>query len=231
MLLVLSFSCNRSTDSTKITNSDEHQRTEVDSSNARKLNLHDSKANNNWGSEKTSSKNFQETIEGLTMAIELNPDNPENAELYYLRGIGKWHGVGDYRGAMADFTKAIELVPNDAKAYRERGCMKADLGDHRGAIADFTKAIEFNPFDSKSYFNRGLEKAKIEDSQRAIADFTKAIELNPDDAEAYFFYYYRGLTKLGLDLKESGCLDLSKAGELGYDKAYETIKKLCNLII
>jgi len=31
-----------------------------------------------------------------------------------------------------------------------------------------------------------------------------------------------------LGQKDSGCLDLSKAGELGYFKAYETIKKYCN---
>jgi len=28
-----------------------------------------------------------------------------------------------------------------------------------------------------------------------------------------------------LDQKDSGCLDLSKAGELGFDKAYEAMEK------
>jgi hypothetical protein len=28
--------------------------------------------------------------------------------------------------------------------------------------------------------------------------------------------------------KNGGCLDLSKAGELGIEKAYEIIKKFCN---
>ncbi len=41
-------------------------------------------------------------------------------------------------------------------------------------------------------------------------------------------YYGRGVAKLGLGWKESGCLDLSKAGELGYSKAYEAIRKYCN---
>jgi len=36
------------------------------------------------------------------------------------------------------------------------------------------------------------------------------------------------LAKLGLGQKESGCLDLSKAGELGSEKAYEVIKEFCN---
>ena len=58
-----------------------------------------------------------------------------------------------------------------------------------------------------------------------MEDYNKAIEINPEFVEAY---YSRGLAKIGLGQKESGCLDLSKAGELGYSKAYESIKKYCN---
>jgi hypothetical protein len=41
-------------------------------------------------------------------------------------------------------------------------------------------------------------------------------------------YYNRGMTKLRLGQKDSGCIDLSKAGELGYKSAYEEIRKFCN---
>ncbi len=41
-------------------------------------------------------------------------------------------------------------------------------------------------------------------------------------------YYNRGVGKLGLGQKDSGCLDLSKASKLGCSKAYEAIKKYCN---
>jgi len=62
-------------------------------------------------------------------------------------------------------------------------------------------------------------------SRGQIEDFNKVIEINPKFGEAY---YNRGVAKLGLGQKDSGCLDLSKARELGFDKAYESIKKLCN---
>ncbi len=41
-------------------------------------------------------------------------------------------------------------------------------------------------------------------------------------------YYNRGLAKIQLGQKNSGCLDLSKAGELGVDKVYEVIREYCN---
>ena len=35
---------------------------------------------------------------------------------------------GDYYGAIADYTKAIELNPDDAAAYYNRGIAKRSLG-------------------------------------------------------------------------------------------------------
>ncbi len=78
---------------------------------------------------------------------------------------------------------------------------------------------------AKSYFEIGYEKFKQGDLKGAIQDYTKAIELNPQYAEVY---HNRGLTKLYLGQKDSGCLDLSKAGELGYYEAYDAIKEYCN---
>ena len=72
-----------------------------------------------------------------------------------------------------------------------------------------------------------MANVKIEsrDFKGAIADFGKAVEIEPKFAEAY---YNRGLTYIFIKEKETGCLDLSKAGELGIQKAYAVIKKYCN---
>ena len=52
---------------------------------------------------------------------------------------------GDHDKAIADFTEAIRLNPNDAEAYYSRGCEYFEKGDHDRAIADFTEAIRLNP--------------------------------------------------------------------------------------
>jgi len=45
-----------------------------------------------------------------------------------------------YDGAISDYTKAIELNPNLASVYYNRGIAKKMKGDIEGANADFTKA-------------------------------------------------------------------------------------------
>ena len=58
----------------------------------------------------------------------------------------------------------------------------------------------------------------------AIKDFTKAIEIDKNDRLSY---YHRALAKIEIEDFESACVDLSKAGELGYTQAYEYIKSCC----
>ncbi len=75
------------------------------------------------------------------------------------------------------------------------------------------------------YFEIGNAKYDLEDHRGAVLDYTKAIEINTKYSKAY---YYRGFTKNLLGDKNGGCLDWSKAGELGYADAYDMIKKYCN---
>ena len=81
----------------------------------------------------------------------------QTAEDYYNRGNAKGNSQ-DYKGAIADYTKAIELNPNFAAAYNNRGNAKSDLQDYLGAIADCTKAIELNPNYAYAYNNREMQK-------------------------------------------------------------------------
>ena len=84
---------------------------------------------------------------------------------------------GDLDGAIADYTKAIELKPDDAGAYNNRGNAKQTKGDLDGAIADYTKAIELKPDDAGAYCNRAAWRKAKGDLGGALADYNKAIEL------------------------------------------------------
>lgn len=164
---------------------------------------------------------YGEAIVDLNKALE--NDSTLGRLVYNQRGCAK-NGLGDYKGALADLNKAIEINPSGDAVYYQRGYAKSHLEDYMGAISDYSMAIEALPEYEDAYFNRGVAKGFLEDFRGAIADFTNTIRINQKNAKAY---RNRGLLRLMLGQKESGCLDLSKAGELGSQKAYEAIKQFC----
>ena len=56
--------------------------------------------------------------------------------------------IGQMDRAIEAYSRAIELDPNDAMAYTNRGNAHGDKGDLDLAIADYTKAIELDPNDT-----------------------------------------------------------------------------------
>ena len=48
--------------------------------------------------------------------------------------------LGDYEGAITDYSKAIELNPNLAEAYHNRGLTKFRSGNEQAGNLDFLKA-------------------------------------------------------------------------------------------
>src|SRR5437868_4267670 len=101
------------------------------------------------------------------------------------RGIEKGKD-GDLDGAIADFTRAIELDPKDDAPYYNRAQAEWLKKDSAGAIADYTQAIQLGSTNPAAYNNRGNARARNNDRDGAIADYTQAIQLKPDYARAYY---------------------------------------------
>ncbi len=53
--------------------------------------------------------------------------------------------IGHHDGAIADYSKAIELDPNFTKAWWGRAIAKQNKGDWAGVITDDTEAIRRDP--------------------------------------------------------------------------------------
>src|SRR5262249_7127943 len=115
--------------------------------------------------------------------VDMGP-KPKDAEGFLNRASARGFN-GDVNGAIADFTRAIELDGKSVAAYYNRGIARLEKGDYDGAISDLNRAIELSPNTADYYNDRGLAKLRKSDSNGAIADFTKAIELDPKTALAY----------------------------------------------
>ena len=85
---------------------------------------------------------------------------------------------GDLHGAIADYSRAIELDPHFAAAWNNLGNARIAEGDLEGAIADYTHAIELDPYDASAFHNRGKARAAGGDMPGAVADYNRAAELD-----------------------------------------------------
>ena len=173
------------------------------------------------GRELYEKREYMEALLNLNKALEVDPSY---AAAYYLRGNIK-DAFDDRHGAMKDYNTAIEKNAKFADAFFARGNVKMKLQDYYGAIDDYSAAISINENYIEAYFNRGKAKQFLQAYEDAINDCTKIIQINPKNMDAY---YMRGILRIDFGDVKNGCLDLSKAGELGDHKAYETIKEKCN---
>ncbi len=135
-------------------------------------------------------KQYPAAISIYDRLIKTQPE----AYVYVNRGITKL-ASGDSRGAISDYSKAIELNPNYDSAYSFRGNARSRLGDNLGAISDHDLAIKIDANNSRNYYNRGVAKYKTGNKSGAIGDFDRSIAIDPEYAAAY---YNRGTSKADL---------------------------------
>ena len=136
--------------------------------------------------------------------------------------------LSDYNGALRDIDTLF--------AYS-----KADCRYWKNFWKEINEEYECEqPYEM--YILKGICYYKLKKYAAAIAEidkyFSKAnLELKKDEEKGVqtvnienlsLAYFYRGLAKIELKNKQSGCADLSKSGELGFSDAYNFIQEKCN---
>ena len=160
-------------------------------------------------------KQYTNSVNTYSSAIELNPSNPF---LYLNRSTT--------RAEMIDFISSIDnsyqrITIDSDPANRLNNNSKRTYS-YDEAVADLNKAVKLFPDFAHAYYNRANLLALSGSLPEAYEDYSKAIELNPAFAEAY---YNRGIIQIFMKDTRKGCLDISKAGELGILEAYEMLKR------
>lgn len=67
---------------------------------------------------------------------------------------------GDYKAAIKNYSKAIELDTSNAEAYFARGTAKLNDLQFDDAILDFDKALKFEPYLEKALSNRAFARIR-----------------------------------------------------------------------
>ena len=142
------------------------------------------------------SKGWMSVVEGIRKVInemqsQVMPSpsiTPEEIETLAFLAFHRGNFMmilGQIDEALKDYSRAIELSPNNAAAYTNRGVAYRKEGKLDLAVKDYNKAIKLNPDDANAYSNRGNVYREKGEFNRAIDDTNTAIELNPNCAEAY----------------------------------------------
>ncbi len=157
---------------------------------------------------------IEEAVNYLPTGIE--PIDGASAAYFYLGWLYQV-STNNLNQAIADYSKAIELDPNAANVYNNRGVAYYALDEYDLAVADYSKAIELDPNAANVYNNRGVAYYALDEYDLAVADYSKAIELDPNYA---YGYYNRGVAYYALAEYDLAVADYSQAIELDPNYAY-----------
>ena len=160
-------------------------------------------------------KQYTNAVNSFTEAIRLNQANPF---LYLNRATARSEMI-DFISSIDNSYQSISYDSDPAKRLHNASTRTYSYDE---AIEDINKAIKLYPDFAEAYYNRANLMAISGKLPEAYDDYTRAIELDANLGEAY---YNRGLVQIYMKDTRKGCMDLSKAGELGIDVAYKVLKQ------
>ncbi len=91
-------------------------------------------------------------------------------------------GKGELGAAIADYSAAIRVAPNNFDGHSLRGWANFTKGALSDAIADSTTAIRIDPKSAFAYRNRGRAQLYSGQAKPAADDFAAALRTAPADA-------------------------------------------------
>jgi serine/threonine protein kinase/Tfp pilus assembly protein PilF len=122
-----------------------------------------------------------EAVPHFDDSIRANP----NFLAAYLGRAEARRQTGQYETSIEDCNRALQLAPQDARAYFCRGLGEAFLEQYDLTVRDDTEAIRINPDFVLAYQGRGNAYNNLQQYDRAAADFTEAIRIRPNNGQFY----------------------------------------------
>jgi Flp pilus assembly protein TadD len=129
-------------------------------------------------------KKWENDMTLATDVIQKNPSVPLIAKIYRKRGnyFAEHQMIQE---SINDYSKAIEINPDDIDSYVHRAFSYLKLNKLNEALPDLDKAIENKPNASILFANRAMVKLNMGDKIGAWLDCNKCLSLDSMNAEAY----------------------------------------------
>ncbi len=140
--------------------------------------------------------------------------NERRAVLLTDRGVAHAR-LQSPREAIEDFNQAVQLFPEYAAIYNNRGNVLLGIGAVHEAMKDFDRALLLAPGYAAAFSNRAGAQVRLGALDAAIADYNKAIALVPINPAAFTG---RGRAHLAAHRPQSAIRDFTRA--VGFDARF-----------
>jgi len=158
-------------------------------------------------------------VRGETPKVVAVKKDYQAANYFYDQGMalrsapeGKAGKFSSVEAALDYFSQAIDADPAFVKAYNYRGAVYIQLKQWEQALEDFNQALRLDDRYAVAMSNRGICLLNMGRTEEAKIQFDLALLENPGLASAY---HGRGLAHIFTGDKSAGCLDATRACELG----------------
>jgi tetratricopeptide (TPR) repeat protein len=112
----------------------------------------------------------------------------DRAALYRLRATARTQRQ-DYRGAQADYQRALDLLPDGpdtADLYTRRGYVYLLSDAPKPALAEFDEAIKRDANSAEAFNGRGLARVSLGQLGEGVKDSRHAVSLAKDDKRTLY---------------------------------------------
>lgn len=127
----------------------------------------------------------EEGLEACTLAIESGKLAGENLAITYSNRANSLFSLGRYDDALADYDRALALLPDDPATLSNRGAALTDMGRYEEAIADFDRAVDIEPSNVLALSNRCWARTLNKEFEKAVGDCSRALKVAPKDTVAW----------------------------------------------
>jgi len=131
-----------------------------------------------------------DTADEFLLMIEFKLIMSAAPEIWWLSEGANLIKEGKYKEAIDALNKAVEMDPNCAEAYFNRGLAYGKLGRHEKAIEDFSEAIKLNPNYADAYYNRAAAYFYLKKYSKTMEDCNEVIEIASPGSEVYIDAIY-----------------------------------------
>jgi tetratricopeptide (TPR) repeat protein len=129
-------------------------------------------------------QDWDKAVSLFRRATEIDRKNAPNLAAALQQRAAAYFAQQKFDLAMADFSEAIKLTPNDPNVYERRAYIEMQVRDYDEALADYSQAIKLRPNEVRYYLLRSYIYETKGDIKNSMADTDKVLELQPKNPEA-----------------------------------------------